>query len=133
MDDQPNNQRQRHQRHHGWRKFTFFGETQTPEKQDKDGNRAKFAPELTQNKSRMKQVFALSNTQVGEHVVITQILNGKGMIYRLGQMGLTLGSEVEVISQTKSGSIIIGFQDQQIGLGVGMANKIMVTFATEKS
>ena len=130
MNDQPNNHKQRHQRHHGW-KFTFFGET--PEKQDQEGNRARFAPELTQNKSRTKQVFPLSMTQVGERVVITQILNGKGMIYRLGQMGLILGSEVGVISKTRSGSIIISFQDKQIGLGAGMANKIMVTFAVEKS
>jgi ferrous iron transport protein A len=81
----------------------------------------------------MKQVFPLSNTQVGDRVVIAQILSGKGMIYRLSQMGLTLGSEVRVISKTMSGSVIVCIQDEQIGLGAGMANKVMVTLAAGRS
>jgi ferrous iron transport protein A len=130
MDDEPKNREQRHRRRQGW-KFTFFGET--PEKRDEEGHLAKFAPELTQNEWRMKQVFPLSNTQVGDRVVIAQILSGKGMIYRLSQMGLTLGSEVRVISKTMSGSVIVCIQDEQIGLGAGMANKVMVTLAAGRS
>ena len=89
MDDEPNHREQRHRSHQGW-KFTFFGGT--PEKLDEEGYRGKFAPELAQSSLRMKQVFPLSTTQVGDRVVITQILSGKGMIYRLSQMGLTNGT-----------------------------------------
>ena len=128
MDNEPNHREQRHRRHQGW-KFTFFGGT--PEKRSKEGYRGKFAPELAQSSLRMEQVFPLSTTQVGVRVVIQQIQSGKSMIYRLSKMGFTVGSEVRVISKTKSGSVIVRIQDEQIGLGAGMANQVMVTFAAE--
>ncbi len=125
MDDERNHRKQRHRRHRrhqGW-EFTFLGET---------GNRAKLVPELVQNQLRIDQLFPLSNTEVGDRVVITQILSGKSMIHRLNKMGLDLGSEIRVISKTKSGSVIVCIQDEQIGLGAGMADRVMVTLAVER-
>ncbi|MDJ0532584.1 MAG: FeoA family protein [Xenococcaceae cyanobacterium MO_207.B15] len=126
MGDEASNREQRHRRGQGW-KFTFLGGT--PEKEVEQGNRAEFAPELTESEWRMKQVFPLSATKVGDRVVINQILSGKGMIHRLSQMGLTLGLEVQVISKTKSGSVIIGIRSEQIGLGAAMAHQVMVILA----
>ena len=54
------------------------------------------------------------------------------MIYRLSKMGLTKGSEIRVISKTKSGSVIVCLQDEQIGLGAGMAERVMVALAVER-
>ncbi len=125
MDYEPQNHQQRHRRHKGW-EFTFVGET--PTKQDKQRNRAQFSPKLTQS-----ELFPLSTTQVGDRLVITQIMNGKRMISHLNDMGLTVGSEVKVISKTTSGSVIIRVQDKEIGLGTAMADRIMVAFATESS
>ncbi|MDJ0595287.1 MAG: FeoA family protein [Pleurocapsa sp. MO_226.B13] len=126
MDDEPSNRQKRHRKRQAW-EFTFFGGTS--EKLDARENKAKLSSELAQSELRMKQVFPLSNTQVGDRVVITQIPSGKGMMYRLRKRGLTTGSEVRVISKTKSGSVVICIQNQQIGLSAGMANQIMVIFA----
>jgi ferrous iron transport protein A len=125
MDDEHNNQKKRHRRHQGW-KFTFLGERETSTKQEEEKNRTQFLPELVNDQLKMKQVFPLSSTQVGDRVVISQILSGKNMLNRLNDMGLALGSEVAVISKMTSGSIIICIQDRQIGLGAGMANQVMV-------
>ncbi|MDJ0692656.1 MAG: FeoA family protein [Xenococcaceae cyanobacterium MO_188.B32] len=127
MDDEPSNRKKRHRKRQGW-EFTFFGGTS--EKLDEGGNQAKLAPELAQ--SSIKQVFPLSTTHVGERVVITQILSGKSMIHRLSKMGLNKGSEIRVISKTKSGSVIVCLQDEQIGLGVGMAERVMVALAVDR-
>ena len=78
-------------------------------------------------------MFPLSTAQVGDRVVISQILGDESLMLRLSNRGVTLGSEVRVISKTRSGSVIICIQDEQIGLGVGMANQVMVTFAAETS
>ena len=129
MDDESNNRQKRYRRHQGWG-FTFFGET--PAKQDELGNQTKFAPKLVDYLLTMKQVFPLSNTQIGDRVVIQQIQSGRGMAHRLSKMGFTKGSEARVISKTNSGSVIVCIQDEQIGLGAGMANKVMVTFAAEE-
>ena len=53
------------------------------------------------------------------------------MEHELKQMSLTLGSEVQVISKTKSGSVIVCLQDEQIGLGAGMTERVMVTLVAE--
>lgn len=98
--------------------FTYFGGAVS--KQFREGVRANFVSE---------KVFPLSSTQVGDRVVIQQIPSGD-MGLRLGNMGLVLNSEVEVISKTTRGSVIVCIRDQQIGLGAGMANQVMVTLAT---
>ena len=130
MDNELNKGKQRHRRRKGWA-FTFVGET--AEKRNEGGNRTKYAPELTQNELKIDRAFPLSATQVGDRVIINQILSGKNTIHSLSNMGLTLGSEVQVISKTKSGSVIVCTQDEQIGLDAGMANQVMVAFIAGKS
>ena len=126
MDDESNYRKNRHRRRKGW-EFTFFGETFA--KGDEWGKRAEFTPVLANDHN--KQVFPLSSTQVGDCVVIQQIQSGKNLVRRLSEMGFNLGSEVEIISKTKSGSVIVCLEDEQIGLGAGMANQVMVTFAAK--
>ena len=139
MDDEASYREQRHRRrereqrhktHQGW-KFTFLGGTS--EQRSEAGSRARFAPGLTQHALSSQPLVPLSTAQVGDRVVISQILGGESLMHRLNNRGLTLGSEVRVISKTRSGSVIICIQDEQIGLGAGMANQVMVTFAAETS
>lgn len=125
MDDNPNNRQKRHRRHQGWQ-FTFCGGTS--ETQEDKGEQTQLAAKLTQD----ELLFPLSSTQVGDRLVIDQILSGKGMMRQLSKHGLTLGVEVRVISKTASGSIIVSIGDRQVGLGAGMANKVMV-MAIEKN
>ncbi len=129
MDDEPNNRKKRLRRHQGW-EFTFFGGTSA--KQDERVNQVKFAPELVDDLSSMKKVFLLSNAQIGNRVVIRQILSGKSMKHNLSQMGLDLGLEVRVISKIESGSVIVSIQDKQIGLGAAMANRVIVALAAKR-
>lgn len=130
MDYETQNPKQRHRRGKGW-EFTFVGET--PTKLEKQENRPRLASELNQSELGIKQVFPLSTTQVGDRVVVQQIQSERSMVYRLSNMGLALGSEVEVISKTTRGSVIICIQDEEIGLGAAMADRVMVTFAIENS
>ncbi len=120
--------KKRHRRRKGW-EFTFFGETFA--NPDKWGKGAEFTPVLANDP--MKQVFPLSSTQVGDRVVIQQIYSVKNLVRRLNKMGFNLGSQVEIISKTKSGSVIVCIEDEQIGLGAGMANQVMVTFAGKET
>ena len=128
MKHKPNHRTKQTRSHQRWG-FTFIGGT--PEKPEDEVNRDKLARPLAQNKLMSEQLFPLSTTQIGDRIVIAQILSGKNMERRLSQMGLTLGSEVQVISKTTSGSVIICIQDEQIGLGAGMANRVMVTLVAE--
>jgi hypothetical protein len=80
MDYKPNNGKQRHQKHQGW-EFIFLGET--PAKPNEGVNQTESSPELVNDRLKMKQAFPLSSTQVGDRVVISQILNGKNMLNRL--------------------------------------------------
>ncbi len=124
MDNEPNHRRKQTRRHQAWA-FTFIGGTL--EKPEDEVNRDKLARPVAQNQLMDEQLFPLSTTQIGDRVVIAQILSGRNMKHQLKQMGLTLGSEVQVISKTTSGSVIICIQDEQVGLGAGMADRVMVT------
>lgn len=110
--------------------FTFIGGT--PEKIEEKGNRDQLIQIFAQNQLMIEQLFPLSNSQIGDRVMIAQFLSGQNMERRLSQVGLTLGSEVQVISKTASGSVIVCLQDEQIGLGAGMANRVIVTFVAEE-
>ncbi len=127
MNYEHSNQKRRHRKGQSLQ-FTFVGGT--ADKLTEEETQAKFIPDLTQTQLEKEEVFLLSNTQIGDRVVITQILSGKSLIYRLSQMGLTKGSEIRVISKTRSGSVIVCIEDEQIGLGAGMANQVMVILAT---
>ena len=128
MGIRPNHRTKQTRRLQSWG-FTFIGGTS--EKPEDDLNRDKLARTVDPNQLMGEQLFPLSTTQIGDRVLITQILSGQNLEHRLSQMGLTLGLEVQVISKTTSGSVIICIQDEQIGLGAGMANQVMVTIAAE--
>jgi ferrous iron transport protein A len=69
----------------------------------------------------------LAMTTVGDRVWVVQIKGGHRMVRRLTDLGITQGSEVTVVSRTESGSVIVGLQSCRIGLGAGMAHRVLVT------
>lgn len=69
----------------------------------------------------------LSMVAVGDRVWIVQIKGGHRMVRRLMDVGIIQGSEVTVVSRTESGSVIVALQGCRIGLGAGMAHRVMVT------
>lgn len=124
MDDDPNNRpRKSHKNRHGW-EFTFIEETLDIESETSES--VELAPEFSESNSAIEQVFPLTTTQVGDRVWIVGF-SGKGGISRLLSLGLIPGAEVEVISCTPGGSVIVKFQNNRLGLGAGMANRVLVT------
>ncbi len=68
----------------------------------------------------------LSTVKVGDRVCIVS-LNCESFDHRLADMGLASGVEVEVVSRTHTGSVVVSFQSQNLGLGAGIAHHIRVT------
>ena len=69
--------------------------------------------------------YPLSQARFGQAVWIVGF-GQKGGIKRLLGMGFAPGMKLEVISSQPSGSVIVTVGGQRIGLGAGMANKILV-------
>mgnify|MGYP005626182831 CR=1 FL=1 len=68
----------------------------------------------------------LSMIPKGSKAVVVSILGGRGLMSRLMQMGLTPGTEVEVI-ENRAGPILIRVRGTVIALGRGVASKIIVS------
>ncbi|RLB04442.1 MAG: ferrous iron transport protein A [Deltaproteobacteria bacterium] len=68
----------------------------------------------------------LSMVQEGERVRVVEIRAGRGLIRRLLSIGIGLGDVIEVISNSPPGQVIIGKGGMRLGLGFGMAHKILV-------
>ncbi len=72
-------------------------------------------------------------TAVGDRVRVVQIKGGHQLIRRLTDMGIVQGRELTIVSRTDSGSVIVALQGCRIGLGAGMAHRVVVTTALEFS
>ncbi|MDY7020384.1 MAG: FeoA family protein [Cyanobacteriota bacterium] len=105
------NQPQQAQTNKSW-SFRYFGETST-------------ASTFT-NESAVSASFPLSQAQSGIRVWVVGF-RGKGGISRLLGMGLTPGIELQVLSSQNNGSVVVAIADNRLGLGAGMAEKIIVT------
>jgi ferrous iron transport protein A len=62
----------------------------------------------------------------GERVKVSRVLGGRGLIRRMMDMGLRPGTEIEIISASKTGPVVIRLEGQRLGIGFGMAKKIFV-------
>ncbi|MBR8832908.1 MAG: ferrous iron transport protein A [Stigonema ocellatum SAG 48.90 = DSM 106950] len=110
------NQHNPNQRLKGWG-FSFFAET--PATQPTKENSADMASKLETGKS-----FPLAMASVGERLRIVKLKGAEGTVHRLIGMGFVPGIELQIISTT-DGSVIVALSENRIGLGVGMAQKIM--------
>ena len=71
-------------------------------------------------------VYPLSLARTGYSVWIVGF-GQKGGVKKLIGMGLAPGMQLEVVSAQPSGSVIVAVGEERIGLGAGMANKIIVS------
>lgn len=62
----------------------------------------------------------------GEKGRLLSISGGKGVVRRLTEMGLYTGVEIEIISNSGAGPLIIGLGGLRLGIGFGIAKKIFV-------
>lgn len=70
--------------------------------------------------------FPLSMATEGEWVQVMTVVGGKNMHKRLFAMGITDGSELEVINRQTENGIVIRYGETRWAIGHGMAHKIMV-------
>ena len=103
--------------------FTFYGET--PEASETEDSSTENQSDSAHSKS-----FPLAMASIGEKLQIVKIKGGEGTVHRLIGMGFIPGIEVKVISNS-GGSAIVAIGDNRIGLGAGMAQKIMCVNSKE--
>jgi Fur family ferric uptake transcriptional regulator len=71
----------------------------------------------------MPLAFVLS----GERVVIDRLLGGREVQHRLAEMGLTPGTEIEVVKAGGPGPNIVAFRGSRLALGHGLSLKVLVS------
>ena len=71
------------------------------------------------------KVKLLSSVPVGSMVRLNAIEGGKSMTRRLLSLGISLGSEFEVINHRGEGTVLAR-EGNRVALGAGVSNKILV-------
>ncbi len=123
-----NNGQNRKQRHSEWG-FTFCGET--PKTRWEEDDTREIACQAADTKSEAVVPFPFALSKVGDRVRIVAIRGKSSTCRFVCSRGLTLGNELAIVSRIPGGSIIVAFQGNRIGLGAGIAHKILVTDAVD--
>jgi Fur family ferric uptake transcriptional regulator len=75
---------------------------------------------------KREPIMPLTMVSPGEKVRIEAFNSGRGIARRLTDMGLNVGAEVHVISKGSPGPFLIAVKGTRLGIGYGVAHKIMV-------
>ena len=78
------------------------------------------------------QVMPLVMAKPGERLIIKDITGGTGARMRLLSMGLRLKDEIEIVTNSKQGQLVVAVDLKRFVLGRGLAQKIMVQPAERK-
>lgn len=81
--------------------------------------------------NRQSEGFPLTDTKVGDRLRIIKFQSPKSMDC-LFSLGCVPGVELQVVSRTPEGSVIVSLRDRQLGIGAAIAHQIWVCFLTEK-
>lgn len=71
-------------------------------------------------------MIPLALARKGERVKVSRVSGGKGIVKRMMDLGLRSGTEVEIVSTSSAGPFVIRLGRQRLGIGFGMAQKILV-------
>ena len=82
------------------------------------------APQEPYQQSHTGKSFPLAMASQGENLKIVKLKGSEGTVRRLIAMGLVPGTEVQLINIV-GGSVILAIGDNRIGLGVGMAQRVI--------
>ncbi len=72
------------------------------------------------------ETLPLSMVTPGQRVKLVKITTGHKLRHRLTELGLTPGTELEVM-QDQGGPLLLSVYNSRLALGRSMAHKIMVT------
>jgi len=75
---------------------------------------------------RRNMPLPLSAVPSNTAVVVVSVLGGMGVRQRLAELGFVPGTIIKVINSVGRGPIIVEVRGSRIGLGRGLANKILV-------
>lgn len=75
----------------------------------------------------MEEVISLDRMEMGEEGEIVRIDGGEGMVKRLWVLGIIPGKKIEKVSSIIGrGPVVIRLGRQEIALGRGVAQKVLV-------
>ena len=72
-------------------------------------------------------IMSLAMVASGNKVKIVSIVGGRGVREHLLNMGIDVGTEVEVLRRGAPGPFLIAFKETRLAIGQGIAQKIMVS------
>jgi ferrous iron transport protein A len=79
-------------------------------------------------------VLPLDQMRGGETGEIIDVRGGRGVVRRLTEIGLAPGTRVRMVSGAgRSGPLIVNVGDAKIGLGRGMARRVLVRQSAQGS
>ena len=79
------------------------------------------------------KTFPLALAGEGERVRIAAFNGGRGVMFKMTEMGLPIGSELTVTQRPAGGPMVVARNDARIALGAGMAHRVMVARVTDPS
>jgi Fur family transcriptional regulator, ferric uptake regulator len=82
--------------------------------------------------SRRRKLLPLSEAPSGERLLVVRLDGGPMARARLMAMGLRLGDEIDVITNSGQGQLVIGLDYKRIVVGRGLAGKLLVQVKTSK-
>jgi ferrous iron transport protein A len=71
--------------------------------------------------------FPLLLASEGERVRIVGFSGGEALSRRMIDLGLPIGSELAITNRQGRGAMVVAKDNLRIGLGAGMAHKVLVT------
>jgi Fur family ferric uptake transcriptional regulator len=72
------------------------------------------------------RLMPLAIAQEGERAIVQEFTGGSGAQLRLATLGLKKGDEVEVITNSGEGQLVVAVNATRLALGRGISQKIMV-------
>ena len=82
--------------------------------------------EISSENLSLQNVLPLAFAEVGEKIRIISMRGGRGFNNKVVSMGLKVGDEIRVVYRRPGGAVLIAKEGTRYGLGVVMAQKILV-------
>ncbi|MFW6066340.1 MAG: FeoA family protein [Planctomycetota bacterium] len=83
-------------------------------------------PAGREDRNRGAPPMPVTTAPVGSQVELAEIRGGRGLVFRLAEMGLTPGVRFTVVSRSRPGPLIINLRGTRLMLGAGMAGRVYV-------
>lgn len=111
-----------------WQGFVYMGESANRGRDDINEKNLAESFGINEADAPDNSTFSLATAKVGDRLRLVSLNCGEAN-NRLMGMGLIPGTQLEIVSATATGSAIVAFNDNRLGLGADMAQQIRVTLA----